>query len=169
MKVRRSIDQQHTYSYYHDDLQELFGDLGLPRLVRLKLSQFRSCGSSVTSLLLKQPMLRDLSLNFIIEIETGHDLWVDSVWTPHPQWVQCIEAMRGLKLRRLHLQGIEGFVHTPERFGSENENLTLSRIHDYILYGYGDQPLMTRTGYGSNGSWNWDSEMNATAWDAELW
>jgi hypothetical protein len=168
MKVRRSVDQQHICFYFHDDAKELFENLQLPRLERLKLSQFRSCGSSVTSLLLKQPMLRDLSLNFIIEIETGHNVWVGNSWTPNPQWIQCIEVMRGLKLRRLHLQGIEGFGHCVERFGSENEDLTLSRIHDYILYGYGDMPLSSRTPDGSH-RLAWDAEVNGLAWDAKLW
>lgn len=157
MKIRRAVDQQHTCLYYHDDIREL--DLQLPRLKRLKLSQFRSCGSSIMSLLLKHPLLRDLSLNFIIEIETGFNTWSNIEWTPHPQWVQCIEVMRRLKLRRLRLRGIEGFGHQEVRYGSENEDLTLSRIHDYILYGYGDNPLPTRT----------PVEMNGLAWDAELW
>lgn len=159
MNVRRAVDQQHTYLYYHDDLKELLGDLQMPQLERLKLSQFRSCASSVISLLLGHPKIKDLSLRFIIEIETGFHSWDGSTWHLDPQWVQCVEVMRDLKLRRLQLQGVEGFGHDSNRHGSENEDLTLSRIYDYILYGYGDNPLLTRR----------PVEVNGLAWDAELW
>lgn len=159
MKVRRSVDQQHTCLYYHDDLKELFGDFQMPQLERLKLSQFRSCGSTVMNLLLRNPTVKDLSLQFIVEIESGFHAWCGNTWHPDPQWVLCIKGMKDLKLRRLYLQDIEGFGHAEYRYGSENEDLTLSRIHDYILYGYGDNPLPTRR----------PVELNGLAWDAELW
>lgn len=161
MKVRREVDQQHYVDYFHDDVLEIFGDFQMPRLKRLRWSQFRSCGSSIESLLLKHPLLRDLSLNFIIEIEKADydPLRLYKPWKPDPRWIECVEVMRRLKLQRLHLKGIEGFGHNPCRFGSENEDLTLSRIHDYIIYGYGDNPLPTRN----------PVELNGLEWDRELW
>lgn len=163
MKIHRQIDQQNHCDYYHDDVAELFENQSFtfPCLKRLKLSQFRSRGSSINNLLERHPHILDLTLNFIIQIQTGYDPWDDrmAAWTPDPEWVQCVETMRGLKLHRLGLCGIEGFGCDYSRFGNENENLTLARIHDYILHGYGDSPLPTRPLVKENG----------LGWDREFW
>ncbi|KAF8858032.1 hypothetical protein BDZ45DRAFT_411209 [Acephala macrosclerotiorum] len=163
MKIHRQVDQQHSCDYYHDDIAELFENqpITFPCLKRLKLSQFRSRGSSINNLLKRHPHILDLTLNFIIQIQTGYDPWDDrwAVWTPDPEWVQCVEIMRGLKLHRLEIRGIEGFGCNYSRFGNENENLTLARIHDYILHGYGDNPLPTRLPVKENG----------LSWDQEFW
>ncbi|KUJ12450.1 uncharacterized protein LY89DRAFT_738239 [Mollisia scopiformis] len=163
MKYHRAVDQQHSCTYFHDDIRELFGNhpVTFPRLERLKLSQFRSCGASIQNLLQNHSKIKDLTLKFIIEIKTSHVAWdwSTSTWTAHPDWVQCIETMRQLKLQRLVLRGIEGFGHWSDLYGSENQDLTLARIHDYILHGYGDNPLPTRL----------PLEKNNLAWDEEFW
>ncbi len=68
-----------------------------------------------------------------------------------------MEGSRGHRLERLDLRGREGFGINCLRFGSENENLILSRIHDYVLHGYGHN-LLERLG----GRFWW------TDWDKEL-
>ncbi|CZR52386.1 uncharacterized protein PAC_02263 [Phialocephala subalpina] len=163
MKIHRAVDQQHSCDYYHDDIAELFENRSItfPYLKRLKLSQFRSRGSSVNAFLERHPNIVDLTLNFIIQIKTEYNPWDDrwAVWTPDPQWIQCVETMNALKLHRLDLRGIEGFGCDYSRYGSENENLTLARIHDYVLHGYGDNPLPTRLPLKENG----------LSWDREFW
>ncbi len=72
-----------------------------------------------------------------------------------PKWIELVETMRELRLQRLDLCGLEGFGCNFLVAGSENTNLILARIHDYILHGYGDNPL------GPN--------VDANNWDAELW
>lgn len=101
----------------------------------------------------------------MIEIKNP-DIWVDPNRIGRPvdlKWVELIEIMRALRLRRLNLYGLEGFGCDFKGFGydfnvagSDNTNLLLARVHDYLLHGYGDNP------FGLNRDAIDD-------WDAELW
>lgn len=167
LNVRRRVHQQLEWTYYHDDIAELFNDsnLALPHLSSLSLTHFRSCGPSLLSLLERHSNVKNLTLSHVIEIKNP-DIWVDPYRIGRPvglKWVELIETMRALRLQRLNLCGLEGFGCDFRGFGydfniagSENTNLLLARVHDYILHGYGDNPL------GPNRDANDD-------WDAELW
>ncbi|KAL2069491.1 hypothetical protein VTL71DRAFT_14170 [Oculimacula yallundae] len=165
--VRRRVDQQCLEYFAHDDLIELFSHppITFPKLQTLSLSQFRSSGTTVKSFLERHTSIRDLKLKYVIDLEDLERCWDDPynpLDLPSLPWMEALEVMRSYRLRRVHLKGIEGFCVGYHRYGVENESRTLASIHDYVLHGYGHNPLLQiRSRTRLDGS--------SPDWDEELW
>jgi hypothetical protein len=96
-----------------------------------------------------------------MEIETP------GTWVHHPLaapgWLELIEALRAFRLRCLDIFCVEGLFANLDLFvegmyvdGSKSVILREARVHDYILHGYGPNPV--------------GPDRDAVAnWDAELW
>ncbi|KAH7346317.1 hypothetical protein BKA65DRAFT_274708 [Rhexocercosporidium sp. MPI-PUGE-AT-0058] len=164
--VRRMVDQQCLAYYHHDDLAELLGQppLTLPKLRTLSLSQFRCSGATVKSFLERHDGIENLKLKYIIEVIDRAKYWTE-FYDPSKrissQWTEVLEVLRGYQLNRLSLKGVEGFGIYYSRHGSENEDLLLARIHDYVLHGYGRNPLaqLRKDGQCQGSSPDWDEEL----------
>jgi hypothetical protein len=96
-----------------------------------------------------------------MEIKTP-GIWVHH-HLPAPGWFELIEALRAFRLRRLDLSWVEGLFVNCGFYaegmlvdGSQNVILREARVHEYILHGYGPNPV----GPDRNA---------AEKWDAELW
>jgi hypothetical protein len=73
-----------------------------------------------------------------------------------PEWIQILELMRSKRLRKLDLRDIEGFQKYWTLPGREFTNLLYPDILNYVLHGYGENPLVV-------------SESQRDDWDNELW
>jgi hypothetical protein len=148
-------------SYHsHDDIAELFHNPPhtLPCLTSLTLTYFQTCGSSLLSLLQRHPTIQDLTLRHVIEVmdlETWENMRPFHPGNAFPGWMEVLETMRELRLRRLDMSGLEGIGTDFLMAGSENMDLLLTRVYDYVLYGYGPNPLGP-------------DKRDAESWDAEL-
>jgi hypothetical protein len=130
-----------------------------PRLTSLRLCHFQSCGLSLLSLIQRHMQLRHLTLRNVIEISVrGYSVDPFVPREAAPAWIGLIETLRAYRLRRLDLSCLEGLGASYNFYlaGSENTNLKLARVYDYVLHGYGPNPL---------GPDQEDVEL----WDDELW
>jgi hypothetical protein len=146
LRVERRAEVQWQSYHDHDDITELFHSppLTLPRLTSLTLTCFRTSGLSLLSLLQRHPTIQDLTMRHVIEIMDLQD-W-DAIGLVHPGnafpgWMEVLETMRALRLRRLDWSGLEGIGTDLLMAGHENMNLLLTRVYEYVLYGYGLNPL----------------------------
>lgn len=157
-KVRRAIDQQLTWWYFEDDLEEIFEGpkLTFPHLKTLSLVRFRSTAKSLASLLRRHSAIANLKLHHVIQTsDDDNSAFVPWSSSPPAAWVQVAELMRGMRLLRLDLRDVEGFRNDYTLPGREFVDLLYPRLHDYILHGYGANPLI-------HGRLN-------DEWDMELW
>lgn len=131
-------------------------------LKTLKISQCRSAPRTIISLLQRNPVIENLGLRYIIHL-LPRGIHPSAPYNPTVEWEPAVNLMRRMQLKRLDLIGIEGFGRHVERFGDENQNLRLSAIQDYILHGYGDNPL--RQDQNMLDYWYQPTR----EWDKELW
>jgi hypothetical protein len=143
LHVHNWVDQQLYCFYYHDDIAELFENppLTLPRLKSLSLAQFRSCGSTMSALLQRHSQIEDFKLEYAISIREPHKNDNTYYRALDPDWVQLVENIAMMHLQRFNFTGVEDWSMATKRFGGENTSLERSRIIDYVLYGYGGNPL----------------------------
>lgn len=164
LRVQRKASFHFQSFHYHDDVAELFQNqpVTFQRLTSLSLTHFQSCGSSLLSLLQRHRTIRALTLRHVIEIMDLSELhsWgstqLPGDWVAAAGWIEVVDVMRALRLQRLDLSGLEGTGTNYLLAGSENTNLRLARVYDYVLHGYGPNPLGP-------------DQRDVENWDAELW
>lgn len=133
-----------------DDIVELFESppLTLPRLRTLRLAHFRISTTGLSSLLRRHPTIQGLTLRHLISTDWDNP--------NEPGWIELVEDMRSMRLRRLHLYGIKAFGIAVNCYGDKSYMQSFSRFMDYILHGYGNNPILR-----DNEAWR--------EWDEELW